>query len=105
MLAGQRGDRTRPLMNSSNLTSHNEKVDIPEGAVVAARSSPSLSFNLEEIQSTECLWIKEMLSLKHVVSRSCVVEENVFLRQPPSNRICAASKLGGTWEAEAGVFS
>lgn len=33
MLAGQRGDRMRPLMNSSNLTSHNEKVDIPEGAV------------------------------------------------------------------------
>lgn len=40
MLAGQRGDRMRPLMNSSNLTSHNEKVDIPEGAVVAAVPLP-----------------------------------------------------------------
>lgn len=88
MLASQRGDRMRPLMNSSNLTSHNEKVDIPLGAIMSARFSPSLSFNLEEIQSTECLWIKEMLNLKHVVSHSCVVEENVFLRQPPSKMIC-----------------
>lgn len=86
-MAGQKGDRMCPLMNSSNLTSHNEKVDIPEGAIMSARFSPSLSFNLEEIQSTECLWIKEMLNLKHV-SHSCVVEENVFLRQPPSKMIC-----------------
>lgn len=75
------------LMNSSNLTSHNEKVDIPKGAIIAARFSLSL-FHLEGIQNTECLWIKEMFSLKYDLPPGCAVEENVFLRKLPFKMNC-----------------
>lgn len=44
-------------------------------------SLPVSLFYLEEIQTTECLWIKEMFSLKHGLYHSCLVEENVFLRK------------------------
>lgn len=82
------------FMNSSNLRSHNDKVDSPKGAIVSAWAFPPLFLNLEEIQNINVYRLKKCSC---VVGEKCVSEESTFY-----NELLLLSMV--TQEAKSGVI-